>query len=97
MRNSQEMEQGQLDAQRESKNLTSPPAPPRVADRPKQSTADSILLQLDAMDAIPGSNPYTPNQLPPSKAAHGNEYGSVSRRRNEQNNHDASSYTLLLP
>jgi hypothetical protein len=35
MRNSQELGPAQLDAQRESKNLTSPPAPPRVADRPK--------------------------------------------------------------
>ena len=72
------MGQDQPDAQRESKNLTSLPAPARFADRPKQSTADSILLQLDAMDAIPGSN-----QLSSSKVANGNEYGSVSRRRNE--------------
>ena len=92
IRNSQELGAAQIAAQREDKNLSSPPAAPRGADRPKQSTADSILLQLDAMEAIPGAN-----QLPASRLAHGNEYGTTARRRNDSNSHGASSYTLLLP
>ena len=98
IRNSQELGAAQIAAQRGDKNLSSPPAAPRGADRPKQSTADSILLQLDAMEAIPGSNHSNySNQLPASRLAHGNEYGAAARRRNDSNSHGASSYTLLLP